>query len=422
MQLSGDSETAASPSPREAPRLLEADGRSEPFVHPVPPRALALSVGALLVSVVAGFIVPEALADYGLLVWLLALVPAFLLCHYRGWRGIMLMLAVAMVVLTLSYVMVILLGWQPPAWPLFLFVVAAYIGIALGLGWYSEVRAAVTQRTAAEAQLRLAFEDIRKSHADLKLAQWQLIEAEKLEAVGRLAAGVAHEVKNPLMTLLTGVDYLSKYVRIADENVKILLDDMREAVKRADAVIMGLLDFSAPRELNAESADLNALVNGSAKLVKHEFDRSQITFVNEPAADLPPLKLDRAKIQQVLVNVLTNAAHATPSCGTVTARTFLTPLSLVGGSHRGHDAGQVATGEHAVVVQVDDTGPGIPEEKLHKVFDPFFTTKPAGKGTGLGLSVCRQIIEIHGATIDISNRDECGARVTIVFRVPGKAD
>lgn len=374
---------------------LRALAANVPHLHVVPPRALAISAGALVVSVAGALLFPQGFAEYGFIAWLLPMIPAFLLCYYRGWTRLMVMLAAAMAVLALGYLVAGLLGTTLPEWPSIGFVIAAYIGIALGAGWFREVRAAHDQRAAAEHELRRTSLHLRKSHTDLQLAQWKLIEAERLEAVGKLAAGVAHEVKNPLMTLLTGVHYLMKHVPTTDEGVKTLLEDMHDAVKRADAVIMGLLDFSAPRELVLAPADLNAVIQRSAGMVKHEVTRARVALDLTLGTDLPPLALDVFKLQQVLVNVLTNAAHATPPGGRITVRTYCR--------------------DGVTILEVDDTGSGIPEEALAKLFDPFFTTKPAGKGTGLGLAVTRQIVEMHGASIDIGNRPEGGARVTIAF-------
>ncbi|MDP3911732.1 MAG: ATP-binding protein [Gemmatimonadales bacterium] len=366
-----------------------------PQFHVVPPRALAISAAALAVSVAGAMVFPQGFSEYGFLAWLLPMIPAFLLCYYRGWTRLMIMLAAAMALLALGYGVAALLGTTPPEWPSIGFVIAAYIGIALGAGWFREVRTAQDQRAVAEHALHQTSLHLRQSHTDLQVAQWRLIEAERLEAVGQLAAGVAHEVKNPLMTLLTGVHYLMQRAPATDGDMKTLLADMHDAIKRADAVIMGLLDFSQPRELALAPADLNAVVQRSAVLVKHEMTTARLTLALDLSADLPPLPLDVFKLQQVLVNVLTNAAHATPPGGRVTARTYRR--------------------DDVTVLEVDDTGSGIPEEALGKLFDPFFTTKPTGKGTGLGLAVSRQIVEMHGASIDIGNRPDGGARVTIAF-------
>lgn len=400
-----------SPERETGQRGLSADLRAlaakVPQLHVVPPRALAISAGALIVSVAGALMFPQGFTEYGFLAWLLPMIPAFLLCYYRGWTRLMIMLAAAMALLALLYAVAALLGTTLPEWPSISFVIAAYIGIALGAGWFREVRTAVDQRTAAERELRQTYLDLRKSHTDLQLAQWKLIETERLEAVGQLAAGVAHEVKNPLMTLMTGVHYLMQRFAATDGDVKTLLQDMHDAIKRADAVIMGLLDFSAPRELALAPADLNAVVHRSASLVKHEMTKARLTLGLDLSADLPPLALDVFKLQQVLLNVLTNAAHATPPGGRITVRTYRRGIQLMSDGS--------PTEDEVTILEVDDTGSGIPEEALHKLFDPFFTTKPTGKGTGLGLAVSRQIVEMHGASIDIRNRAEGGARVTIAF-------
>jgi PAS domain S-box-containing protein len=480
---------------------------------------------------------PESLGEYGAMLWLLALIPAFLLAYHRGWHGATTALAGGMVLLSGTHVVGFLLDKPLPDRPLVLLVVAAYIGIAIGIGWLAELlrgvaeqqrRAAqtlrrletaletmqlgititdlqgkiiyanpadakmhgytvgeligedvgiyslaamrapltpkqlrqytrrnqesvnvrndgsvfpvqlrrdvvmgvdggpigvvtscedITERKLAEEQLHRAYHELRQSHRELQATQLQLIEADKLETIGQLAAGVAHEVKNPLMTLLTGVKFLSKFLPDQTEQVTHILTDMSDSVLRADSVIKGLLDFSAPHEVDRSPEDLNAIVEQSLSLVKHEFDKSQITVVKELAKDVPPLLLDSFKIQQVLVNIITNAVHATPPGGTVTTRTAVRSLTLVDGDTMNDAAGQRDMGERAVYLEVEDTGSGIPDEKLSKIFDPFFTTKTAGKGTGLGLSVARQIVAMHSASIDIRNGSEGGVVATIVFRL-----
>ncbi|MBI4539463.1 MAG: hypothetical protein HY704_08145 [Gemmatimonadetes bacterium] len=386
-------------------------------LRPLPPRALVLSLAALAVPLAGAIFFPESLGQYRILLWMLALVPAFLLAHYRGWPLVSAALAVGMVLLSLGYVTALLASAQIQDWPLFLFIVSAYIGIALGFGWLSEVREAEDQRWKAQDKLEQAYQQLQRSHEELKAAQLQLIQAEKLESVGRLAAGVAHEVKNPLMTLLTGVHYLREHAPTENPDVQGLLHDMWLAVKRADFVIRELLNFSTPRELYMKVDDLNGLVERTLALVKHELDRSQVTVVRELAHDIPPVTLDSYKIQQVLVNIFTNAAQAMPAGGTLTVRTYLDPASAPVQSANSGRPDRAGSGGPAVVVEVDDTGPGIPEDKLPKVFDPFFTTKPTGQGTGLGLAVARQIVEMHNGKLSIANRDPGGVRATIVMKL-----
>ncbi len=281
-----------------------------------------------------------------------------------------------------------------------------------------QLQAANAELNRSKAELEKVLSDLQASHEELKAAQFQLIQAEKMQSVGRLAAGVAHEVKNPLAILSMGIDYMTKNLVSPDENVGLILNDMTDALKRADGIIMGLLDFSVPRALDLQGEDLNLIVEQSLGLVRHEFGALRIVLEKFLPIGLPKVWLDRNKIKQVFVNVLTNAIHAMPNGGTLTVRTYSKQLQ-VGEINR--DAGsrmadRFRAGETVVVTEVQDTGTGIEEEKRAKIFDPFFTTKPTGKGTGLGLTVTKKIVELHGGNIDIRNRPEGGVIVTLVFK------
>ena len=203
-----------------------------------------------------------------------------------------------------------------------------------------------------------------------------------------------------------------------------VLTDMRNAIHRADTIIRGLLEFSASYQPDVKDEDLNTLLESSLAMVKYEMSKHPITVAKVLAEKLPPLKLDRTKIQQVFINVFMNAIHSMPEGGTLTVGTYIKRLAEikydVGDRTSGHfrigDTVEFKVGETAVVAEVEDTGAGIPEDKLSKIFDPFFTTKPTGKGTGLGLTVVKKIVELHGGTIDIRNRPEGGVKVTIIFK------
>jgi len=267
--------------------------------------------------------------------------------------------------------------------------------------------------------LQKALSELQKSHEDLKSAQFQLIQAEKMQSIGRLAAGVAHEVKNPLGILRMGADYLAKNLNSPDENVSLILADMTDAIQRADSIILGLLDFAVPHALDSHAEDLSAILEQSIGLVRHSLSEVGIKLVKDLPAGLPLIWLDRNKIKQVFVNILTNAIHATPPGGTITVQTSSRQLQP---EEVGHDAGsrladRFRAGETVVVAEVLDTGGGIPEEKLAQIFDPFFTTKPTGKGTGLGLTVTKKIVELHGGSLEIRNRKEGGVAVAIMFKV-----
>ena len=283
-------------------------------------------------------------------------------------------------------------------------------------GWISEVQANVDDLKGKERELQEAYVVLQASHEAHKSALLQLIHVEKLESVGLLAAGVAHEVKNPLTTLLTGVQYLREFAPPEDDEGKQLLEDMWLAVKRADSVIKGLLDYSRARELFLKEENVNELVERTLQFVKHECDKRRIKVTRDFGQELPRVTMDGYKVQQVLVNLFTNATHAMSEGGSLTVRTTCRSVQpqaeSPAGAHVGRDTDEMPS---EVVVEVQDTGPGIPEESLTKIFDPFFTTKPTGQGTGLGLAVSRQIMEMHGGTLDIQN-NESGVRARLVFR------
>jgi PAS domain S-box-containing protein len=282
----------------------------------------------------------------------------------------------------------------------------------------------ITERKRWEERLQKANEELarseaalRRSHEELKSAQLQLIQAEKMESIGTLAAGVAHEVKNPLAVLLMGLNFLSKRISPDDENTASVLKEMRDAIDRADSITRGLLDFSASRQLSKKPESLNTLIDDTLRLFRHELNQNQVNLEWTPGDQLPPVLIDKTQIQQVFVNVIMNAIQAMPSGGKLALRTFskrAEDTTFIEGSR---SASGIWVGETAVVAELEDSGSGIPEEHLAKIFDPFFTTKPAGKGTGLGLPVSKKIIELHGGSLQIKNvPGGHGVRVTITLK------
>jgi signal transduction histidine kinase len=266
-------------------------------------------------------------------------------------------------------------------------------------------------------RLQLIHQRLLQAHEELKQAQIKLIQTAKLESIGRLAAGVAHEVKNPLAVIQLGVDYLTRAAKNdANPNQDAIetIQEMADAVQRADTVIKGLLNFSRSEQLALLPADLNSVIEESLVLVRHELSKHAIALDKSLAEPLAEVELDRNKIKQVLINVFVNAVQAMGDNGKLSVKTFRQPAPA-------GTAGQGPPGEN-VVLQIEDTGSGIPEDKQDKLFEPFFTTKPVGTGTGLGLSVSRKIIELHQGTIRIANRTDniLGVAVTITFPVPKK--
>lgn len=289
------------------------------------------------------------------------------------------------------------------------------VGVLRG---FAKVTRDVTERKRADAQLRKAHAELKHSHEVLKETQLQLIQAAKMESIGRLAAGVAHEVKNPLAIILQGLEFVSERMP-KDEKSQRFLQYIRDAVHRADSVIRGLLEFSVPRSLELAEGSMNDVVDRALLLVKHELDRHHVTIIKELSEDLPTVRLDCHKMEQVMVNLMMNAVQAMPEGGTVTVRTHTKQMTSA--SHRvgSRRADYFSIGDMVVVTEVDDTGPGIPPHAFSKIFDPFFTTKPTGQGTGLGLTVTRNIIEMHGGVIELRNREEGGVRVTVLLPAEG---
>ena len=279
----------------------------------------------------------------------------------------------------------------------------------------SRLQQANADLKARRVDLMAAVADLQEAHRELRAVQLQLIDAEKMKSIGRLAAGVAHEVKNPLAILAMGLEFLGTQPP-SDPSIPLILKEMSDAVNRADGVIRGLLDFSAPKQLEVHRASLNVVINQALRLVRGEMKGGcQIRRDLQP--DLPPLALDTDKMSQVFVNLLTNALHAMDGVGTLTVRTYSKQLTGVGHNVADTRSESFRVGTTIVVAEIDDTGHGVPEEKIGKIFEPFYTTKPTGRGTGLGLSVVKTIIDLHGATIDIRNLPEGGARVTLMFQV-----
>ena len=282
-----------------------------------------------------------------------------------------------------------------------------------------KLKKAHTDLARSREDLLRTLADLQRSHSRFKEAQQQMVEMEKMQTVGQMAAGIAHEVKNPLAVIRMGMDYLTNAIDTAgNEAVGTVLKDMQDALHRADGIIMGLLDFSAPGKVDLRPWDLNSLLRSSLNLVKHELKTAQVTVETDFCENLPPVLADTNKIKQVFVNALSNAIHAMPEGGRLTVRTYIKKLTPEEakpspGARQTH---AFRAGERVLVTEIDDTGTGIPDDKLARVFEPFFTTKSTGKGTGLGLTVSRKIVELHEGTIQLQNLSPTGARATITLR------
>jgi two-component system NtrC family sensor kinase len=218
--------------------------------------------------------------------------------------------------------------------------------------------------------------------------------AEKLAAVGRLAAGVAHEINNPLTGVLTFA-HLLKDKENMDEQDRQDLDLIVHETTRASQIVHGLLDFARERAAVKEPLDVNAVIHRTIQLLGNQQAFQHVTVDKDLAEDLPQVDGDLNQLQQVLVNLCLNACEAMPNGGTLTLKT--------------------SAQDGTVLVKVADTGCGIKKEHLDRIFEPFFTTKSVGKGTGLGLSVSYGIIQEHGGTMEVESEEGKGTTFHIAL-------
>jgi two-component system NtrC family sensor kinase len=210
----------------------------------------------------------------------------------------------------------------------------------------------------------------------------QIRRSEQLASVGRLAAGVAHEINNPLTGVLAFADLMRDKENLDSQDREDLEVIIRET-KRAREIVRGLLDYARETPSVKTSLNVNDVIRQSMQLLGKREAFQNVNLVEALADDLPPVSGDRNQLQQVLVNLSLNACEAMPDGGTL-----LIGTSCVDGQ---------------VVIEVTDTGCGIKPQHLDQIFEPFFTTKPVGKGTGLGLSVSSGIIHQHGGTLEVES-------------------
>ena len=284
---------------------------------------------------------------------------------------------------------------------------------------YDGLMSDITEKKHASDELLATNARLMKSHEELRAAQSQLIQLEKLHSIGQMAAGIAHEVKNPIQVILVGLQYLGDLPLAADEQTRSVLAEMSEAVQRANSVVQDLLEFSSPRELGMQACSINDVIEQSLRFVRHDLKTAKVKTVKHFDLDLPDAFIEPNKIEQVFVNLITNACHEMPDGGTLTVTTR--QKTILPSEIAGHDAGdrsgvRLRAGERAIVVEIRDTGGGVPPDMLGKIFEPFFTTKNTGRGTGLGLSVTKKIIELHRGKISIENHPDGGVIATIILK------
>jgi signal transduction histidine kinase len=245
-------------------------------------------------------------------------------------------------------------------------------------------------------------ESLQNKKAELQRVYGEVEQSRKLAAVGRLAAGVAHEVNNPLATISTYTQLMLRDDGLSPDT-RASLETITAEIQRIQEKLRNLLDLSRLQSIDRQPAAAGVLVRQVADLARHEAQAQAVEVRLELAAPDRLVLLDRAGFKQILWNLLGNAIEAQPGGGEVVVRTRF-PATGNGGSR--------------FVLEVEDRGPGIPEELLPKVFEPFFTTKEIGQGTGLGLAVCYRIVEGHAGHLEVENLAPRGCRFRVTL--PGE--
>ena len=266
-------------------------------------------------------------------------------------------------------------------------------------GLHLSVLRDVRERKQAEAELRAKTDELRSTTQQL----WQ---AARLAGVGELAASIAHELNNPLATVHLRVEgVLAKTP--PDDPRRRPLEIVDQEIERMARLVGNLLRFIRPGRDQVSTVDVPLEVRQTVELTEPHLRRLRVAVAPEFHPDVPPIYADRQQLRQVLLNLFTNAGDAMPRGGRLTPRVR---------------PGRLGPDQPAVVIEVADTGTGIPAEALPRVFDPFFTTKEEGKGTGLGLAICKRIVDNHHGRLDIESEPGQGTTVRITLPVKNEAN
>jgi signal transduction histidine kinase/CheY-like chemotaxis protein len=253
------------------------------------------------------------------------------------------------------------------------------------------------QAAVASENSRL-YEGVKQQMAELKRTQAQLIQSTKLAAIGELAANIAHEINNPLTSVLGFASYLAEQIP-PGRPMREELDLIQEEAGRARDIVRDLLHFSRQREFIPQITDLNVVLEQTLGMLRRQGALDSIMLEEQYAPGLAPVEIDVPRIKQVFLNLINNAVYVMKdSGGSLTIRS-------------------AASGD-MVQVEVIDTGTGIAPEHIDRIFEPFFTTKPDVSGTGLGLSVSLGIVQSHGGTIEV--KSELGRGSTFTVKLPAR--
>jgi two-component system NtrC family sensor kinase len=235
-------------------------------------------------------------------------------------------------------------------------------------------------------------------------AQRQIAQSEKLAAIGQLAAGVMHEINNPLATIGACADAIRGRAEDAGKDVASSVEEYLKIVdgevQRCKRIVEGLLEYSRPKRAAKSAVEINKVVEETLFLLKHHDRFKRLELQRELGEGLPVLQADAEQLIQVFMALMINAMDSMEARGTLVVRTILNPER-----------------SDEVVIAFSDTGAGISRQDLQKIFEPFYTTKPQGRGTGLGLSICYAIVAEHGGRIEVDSQLGRGSTFKVILPV-----
>jgi PAS domain S-box-containing protein len=247
----------------------------------------------------------------------------------------------------------------------------------------------ITERKRSQEELKRAYEEIKNTHE-------ALLNAEKLAALGRFSAGIAHEIRNPLANISASAQFcISKYE--IDEKMKKHFDVILRNADTANRIIKELLDFTSPKDASKSKGNLTKVINHVCELINPRCSSENIHVIKQIDSEIPMFQMNETRLEEAFLNFLSNAIESMPGGGTLTVKA---------GIEMNND----------VLVQIKDTGIGIPKDNLDKILEPFFTTKD--HGTGLGLSLAYNAIKAHSGDLRIESSEERGTTINIQFPLP----
>jgi two-component system, NtrC family, sensor kinase len=268
-----------------------------------------------------------------------------------------------------------------------------------------EIAEEAKKRKQAEEELRQshlqlisAHQKTQESLKKLQSAQNQILISEKLAGVGRLAAGICHEILNPL-NIISGHSQALMMERGKDSALMLDLESIMEEIHRIQKIISSLLKFSRKDGVELKPVNLKAELESVLLVVEKDLQLGGIVLDSCIGADLPEVLIDAGRMRQVFLNLINNAKHSMPAGGTLT----LTTEVLTKERRLYKRSGKVPLNPNIIRIQFSDTGIGIKEVDMKNIFEPFFTTKPEDQGTGLGLAICHSIVSKHGGTLDVES-------------------